>query len=101
MDKKSDSDLRKEQLQMSVKSYFIGAVLGLVIGAGVTVAGYTIAQTNFGPEKPSTSEKAPITSSEDSIISNGSIEVASSEEDSSITSEEETITTSEEVIDEI
>ena len=84
---------------MSVKSYFIGAVLGLVIGAGVTVAGYTIAQTNFGPEKPSTSEQAPITSSEDSIISNGSIEVATSEEDSSITSEEEQITTSEEVIE--
>ena len=73
---------------MSAKSYFIGAVLGLVIGAGVTVAGYTIAQTNFGPEKPSTSEEAPITTSEDSIISNGSIEVATSEEDSSITSEE-------------
>ena len=87
---------------MSVKSYFIGAVLGLVIGAGVTVAGYTIAQTNFGPEKPSSSEQAPITTSEDSIISNGSIEVAtSSEEDSSITSEEEQITTSEEVIEEI
>ena len=76
---------------MSVKSYFIGAVLGLVIGAGVTVAGYTIAQTNFGPEKPSTSEEAPITTLEDSIISNGSIEVT--------TSEEEPITTSEEVIE--
>lgn len=76
---------------MSAKSYFIGAVLGLVVGAGVTVAGYTIAQTNFGPEKPSTSEEAPITTSEDSIISNGSIEVT--------TSEEEPITTSEEVIE--
>lgn len=61
---------------MSAKSYFIGAILGLVIGAGVTVAGYTIAQTNFGPEKPSTSEEAPITTSEDSIISNESIDVS-------------------------
>ena len=52
-----------------------------------SVAGYTIAQTNFGPEKPSTSEEAPITTSEDSIISNGSIEVTTSEEEP-ITSEE-------------
>lgn len=61
---------------MSAKSYFIGAILGLVIGAGVTVAGYTIAQTNFGPERPSTSEEAPTITSEDSIISNESIDVS-------------------------
>lgn len=61
---------------MSAKSYFIGAILGLVIGAGVTVAGYTIAQTNFGGEKPSTSEEAPISTSQDSILSNESIDVS-------------------------
>lgn len=61
---------------MSAKSYFIGAILGLVIGAGVTIAGYTIAQTNFGPERPSTSEQAPTITSEDSILSNESIDVS-------------------------
>lgn len=61
---------------MSAKSYFIGAILGLVIGAGVTVAGYTIAQTNFGSERPSTSEQVPTITSEDSILSNESIDVS-------------------------
>lgn len=60
---------------MSAKSYFIGAILGLVIGAGVTIAGYTIAQTNFGGEKPSISETTPATS-QDSILSNESIDVS-------------------------
>lgn len=56
---------------MSAKSYIIGAILGLVIGAGATVAGYTIAQTNFKGEEPSISQPSNSDDFETSVQESG------------------------------